>query len=271
MRLRKDVNVYVFDPKAKFFNLAVELEDVPGALLSVLRTLQNMRVNILGSFSSVDRHTGTGTWSAFVEDSGYTPSDFKEQLSSSPHVLDVIAVESKDGFLVDGMHFPLTFNTGDRAFFGTAKYISRMFAAMREEFGTGGETIVYNEGYTCGRDVWLGYLERMGPEFVRSHLEAVLKVYQAVGWFEVDATKLDELNKSVTVRAGGCFECEGKRSDTAYSNFVRGHLAGGLGVIFGTDMSCEETSCIATGAEACEFQLSPKQVPQGNAAVVLDR
>jgi len=50
----------------------VELKNVPGALHGVLEIIRHLKLNVLGSFSSVDPQGKTGVRSAFVEDSRHT-------------------------------------------------------------------------------------------------------------------------------------------------------------------------------------------------------
>lgn len=258
MRLRKDVNIYLHHPSEKFFQVAVELRNVPGALHGLLGVVSEMNLNVLSSFSSVDPFGKTGVWSAFVKDSDHTTSELKRRISASKYVLDSVVMESNDGFLVDNIHFPLAFNTGDRAVMMGAGYIARMLAAVRKEFGSGGDVIVYNEGRSYGKDVGAYYNNELGVEFVRSNLLSVLKLYQALGWFKIEEMERNQGGRSAVLRVSECFECEGKTSPKPYSHFVRGHLGGSLSAYLGEDLECEETKCIAVGSRFCEFSLKPK-------------
>ncbi len=259
MRLRKDVNVYLYDPSKKFFQLTVELKNAPGALSSVLGILQDLNLNILGSFSSVTAHDMSGVWSAFVEDSRHTATELKKKISSSRYVLDSIVVESKEGFLVDSVHFPLSWNTGDRAVMWRAKYLGGMFDKMRETFGTGGEVLIYEQGHVHGEQTWAEHAARLGAEFTRSNLRDVLKIYQALGWFKIDEIDQSERDQTVTIRISESFECDGRKSVKPYSHFVRGHLCGCLTAILGEQMECKEIRCTAVGDEQCEFVLKHKE------------
>jgi predicted hydrocarbon binding protein len=258
MRLRKDVNVYLHDPGATFFHVVVELENVPGALQGLLGVLRNMKLSVLSSFSSVDSSAKTGVWSAFVEDSGRTASELKKVVSSAPHVVDSVVISSKEGYLVDGVHFPLALNTGDRAVMMTTKYVMNMLSSVRKEFGSGGDVIVYQEGRSYGSDVGAHYLKRLGSDFVRSNLFEVLQLYQALGWFKLEALDLNLSDHMVTVWTSGCFECEDRKSPKPYSHFVRGHLEGSVSAFLGERLECDEVKCIASGDQFCEFVLKPQ-------------
>jgi predicted hydrocarbon binding protein len=258
VRLRKQVNVYLHHPSRKLFHLVVELKNVPGALHDVLGVIRDLNLNILGSFYSADSAASTGVWSGFVEDSHHTAAELKEKLSSSQLILDSIVIESKEGFLVDATLFPIALNTGEKAVMMEAGYLGRMLAAVRKRFGTGGESIIHEEGQGYGRDAWTHYVTMLGSGFLRSNLQDVLKLYQALGWFKLEGVDWNDTDRSVTVRTRGNFECEGAKSSSPYSHFVRGHLAGGLTAIMGKEMACEETKCIAVGDEYCEFVLRPR-------------
>lgn len=255
MRFRKDVNVIVFNPAKRFLHIAVQLKNNPGALESVVHTITVLRLNILGSFSSVDPGADTGVWSAFVEDESHTTSQLKEMLGKSPYVVDVVVAESRDGLLVDSIHFPLAWNSGDRAVMMRDRYLNAMFDSIRGTFGSGGEAILYQEGFAYGKESWDEFVGRLGRSFVRSHLKDVLMIYQAVGWFKLERVEHDEGSSRVALSTGGNFECEGAESREPHSHFVRGHLAGAMTAVMGRRMACRETRCVAKGDGGCAFVL----------------
>jgi predicted hydrocarbon binding protein len=258
VRLQKDVNVYLHYPSGKFYQIVVELKNVPGALHDFLGVLLDLNLNILGSFSSVDAMAKTGVWSGFVEDSQHSAAELKRRISSSTYVLDSVVVESKDGFLVDGVHFPFAFNTGDRAIMMRSKFVGAMLSSVRKQFGSGGDVIIYEEGRAYGLDVWADYVRRLGAGFLRSNLQETMKIYQALGWFRLESVDQSLRDGSITIRTSDSFECEGVKSEGPHCQFVRGHLSGGLTTIMGEEVACKETKCIAAGDKYCEFVLRPK-------------
>ena len=256
MRLRKDVNVYLFDPARKYFHIVIELENVPGALKSVLEVMQGLRLNILGSFTSVDSAARLGVWSGFVEDSDHSAVDLKRKLGASPVVHDAMVVESNKGFLVDSLHFPVTLNTGTRAVMMGTKPLANMLSTVTERFGSGGNVILYEEGASYGRELGREHLLRLGANFILTNLEDVVKLYQALGWFRVDGVKGGPKWEHVVIRVAESFECAGVESKVPHSHFVRGHLEGMLTTWLGRQMECKETLCIAKGDKECEFVLT---------------
>ncbi len=259
MRLRKDVNVYLFDPTRKYFHIVIEMENVPGALRNVLEVMHGIGLNVLGSFSSVDGSARLGVWSGFVEDDEHTAWDLKQRLGASPFVHDAMVVESRQGFLVDGVHFPLAFNTGTRAVMMGAKSLANMLSTVNEKFGTGGNVILFEEGRTYGKDLGEEYLLKLGADFILSNFAEVVKLYQALGWFRVEKVRFDPAEGKVVVDAAESFECEGVESRVPRSHFVRGHLEGMVTTWLGKPMESKETLCAAKGDRVCEFVLTPRQ------------
>lgn len=254
----KRINVYMFDPSRRVLLLSVKLNNVPGALLGVLKILKNHRVNVLGSCSSVETGASTGVWSAFVEGAKLDPVRLKKQIESSEGVLTAATVENTNGFLVDSALFPLAWNTGDRAVMMRHRYLNAMFDRVRETFGSGGDTIIFEEGFAYGNEGWKDLVKSVGRDFARSHVGEMLMIYQAVGWFRMEGAEFGK-EGSVVVRTAENFECERAKSAAPHSQFVRGHLAGSLTAIMGKRMSCEETRCISKGDPVCEFTLSPEK------------
>ena len=250
--------MYLFDPARKYFHIVLELEHVPGALKSVMEVMHGLELNILGSFTSVDSAARLGVWSGFAEDREHTALELKETLSASPMVHDAIVVESRNGFLVDGVHFPVAFNSGTRAVMMGAGALANMLSATTERFGTGGNVILHEEGKSYGRELGQEYLLRLGAEFIMANLGDVVKLYQALGWFRVENVTASEGWDQVVVRAAESFECAGSESKIPHSHFVRGHLEGMLTTWLGRPMECRETLCVAKGDGACEFVLSPR-------------
>ena len=257
MRLRKDVNIYAYYPSAKLFQVVVELENVPGALENVLRVLREQNLNILGSFSSVDILARSGVWSGFVEDSQHSESELREKLSSVKGVLDVLVNQSVGGFLVDEFHFPLSWNTGDRAVLMRCKFLVRMFDRVRESLGSGGETVVYEEGFAYGLETWRNFVAGIGEEFARANWKKILMIYQATGWFKLESAALDSVEMTFRVSTSSSFECGGRKYPRPFSQFIRGHLCGALTAIMGREMVCEEVACVATGSSECQYVLKP--------------
>jgi len=255
MRLQK-ADACLRPQPGRFFHIVVELNNTPGALCNLLRDIEGQGITVLNGSSYVDIFAKTAVWSAFVRDSDRTVSELRDKISSAQHVLDSMVVESKGGFLSGGTHFSLSFNANDRTVLGRNSYFERILRRFREKFGSVGEAILYDEGYAYGKDVGEDYARRLGTGFARANLQEVLEMYETAGWFRLEGVERCERYGLITIRAGENFECEGAQSGGPYSQFVRGHLSGGLTAIMGRETACEETKCIAAGDQSCEFVLN---------------
>jgi predicted hydrocarbon binding protein len=254
--IAKEIPIYVKNPGKKSYQLLVRLENVPGALAEAAAIVERASVNALGGIVSVSKDQGY--WCFFAESSSDGPSaeELVARLRRSKHVLGVEAKEDIEGFLVDTLTFPLKWNTGDRAILMRQQYLVRMFDDIRREFGTGGDVILYREGYAYGRSTWESLEGEIGSEYIRSHFGEVLRIYQAAGWGRVEVVEQDFADKRATIRMHECFECEGHESERPLSSFVRGHLAGAFSALMGAEgVICEETVCAAKGDGHCEFVL----------------
>jgi len=255
----KEIPIYIRNPGKRSYQVLVRLKNVPGALADAAAVIEKASVNVLGGIVSASKDQGC--WCFFGESSGDGPTaeELVAQLKRSRHVLDAEAKEDLEGFLVDTMTFPLKWNTGDRAILMRQQYMVRMFDDIKKEFGSGGEVILYREGFAYGRSTWEGLEGEIGAEYVRSHFGEVLGIYQAAGWGRVEVVDHDFAGKRAKVRMYENFECEGHQSDRPLSSFVRGHLAGAFSALMDAEsVSCEETMCTAKGDGYCEFVLMEK-------------
>ena len=258
MRLQKEGGACVHRQPEKFFHVVVELNNVPGALCNVLRDLGDFGISVLDGSSSVDIYSRTAVWSAFVRDSDRTVSQLKGKISSSQNVLDSMVVESESGFFSGGTRFSLSSNAEGMTLMGRGIHPERILRKLRERFGAEGERILYDEGHACGKEVGVDYTRRLGVGFARANLLDVFEMYETARWFRLEGVERFKRYGVVTVRTRESFECEGARSSRPYSQFLRGHLSGGLTAILGKEMACEETKCVAAGDENCEFVLSSR-------------
>lgn len=256
VRFPKAVNVAVFHPSQKVLLVTAELRGGLGALIPVLEVLMKENARVLGSSSFAPRGAASGSWSAFVEGERLDAVKLKRSIGSLEGVVTATVKESTDGLLVDSELFPLVWNGGDRMVMMRCQYLRATFEKMKEMFGSGGDTIVFDEGFAFGNEAGKDFARALGKEFTQSHLREMLMIYQSVGWFRLEGVDLRE-NGTIVLRAAENFECEGAKSETPHSHFVRGHLAGAASATTGARMSCEETMCVAMGDPVCEFTLQP--------------
>lgn len=256
MRFPKAVNVAVFYPSKKVLLVTAELRDGLDVLISVLEVLRKAKANVLGSSSFIPKGATSGSWNAFVEGDKLDATELKEKIGSLEGVVAVTTKESTNGLLVDSELFPLIWNGGDRMVMMRCRYLNATFEKMKETFGSGGDAIIFDEGFTFGNEAGKDFARALGKEFTRSHFRELLMVYQSVGWFRLEGVQPSK-DGTIVLRATENFECEGAKSEKPHSHFVRGHLAGAASAITGGKMTCEETKCIASGDPVCEFTLRP--------------
>jgi len=254
---RKDIMVYLYNPRKRFFHVVVELRD-EGALPSLFSSLSQMGLSVMNAFTSPDGGRNR-ICSLFAEarDDRVTASQLKGILDSWPQVIRSWARESKSGFLVEAAHFPLALNTGQRVVVLGQRRLSNIFHRLTSRLGGEAANILYEEGFSLGKnsaEVFIYYM--VGERFVRENLEDILMVYSATGWGRPELVKTDVASGEYIILIRDCFECEGLKTGRPQSHFVRGHLCGLLSTISRRPLSCVETKCLAAGHEHCEFHLS---------------
>ena len=252
---RKDVMVYEYDPEKRFFHVVISLKNKPGALAEAARLMAGAGLNVLSSFTSAGSKGERGYWSLFAESGGKSSEEVSELLRSSGFVEEVAVKEDKEGFVVEGAHFPLAWNTGERALLLMTGTVARMGRKMRETFGTGAEVIFFGEGRALGESAAKRLAKVLPAGFAERNIEEVLRIYSAIGWFRVLGVSRSE--EEVRVRAGESFECSEAKTGRPNSVFIRGNIASFVGTLLGKEMNCEEVRCVAAGDDYCEFVLRP--------------
>jgi predicted hydrocarbon binding protein len=99
-------------------------------------------------------------------------------------------------------------------------------------------------------------IKNVGANRVRAQMGVLNRFLAAQGWGEIEAER-GPGKDSFTVRVDDCFECSAHASSRRGCNFMRGYLAGGAKATFGKDYESRETKCCLSGADACEFVLTP--------------
>jgi predicted hydrocarbon binding protein len=252
---QKDVMVFHYDPKRKFYLVTLQLKNVPGALGNLTNLLGVRGVNILEGFFAPFANGDYGTFSFFVE-STKTRMDkdwLREFLESCIYVSEVAVKEGVEGFLTDSLNFPVVWNTGDRAIVMRVGNLQVMLDTIRE---AGGAFVVYEGGFQSGKSTWENLFSTFRPK-TKEGLSEVLQIYSAVGWGRVELLDLSMNKKSAKIRMTDGFECTGLTSKECCSHYIRGHLAGAMSAFFGIDLKGVETKCLAKGDKYCEFELSP--------------
>jgi predicted hydrocarbon binding protein len=254
----KDMMVYVFGANKRFFHVVIQLKNEPGALSAVSALLAQARFNILEGFTSTLGGKDIGTWSFFAEatEGSLTSGDLKALLVASKYVGGVVVNESENGFLLDTIHFPLRWNSGERAMTMRTDTFTMILNRMKDIFGSGGDVIVYHQGREAGRQGFGDLARDIGDGKIASTLTTILPCYAAVGWGRPELISADPESSSITLRMWGNFECEGQKSEKPNSQFIRGHIAGLFSKVMAVELECSETKCTAMVESYCEFVVS---------------
>jgi predicted hydrocarbon binding protein len=254
----KDVLVFERPAGRKVFLVTVDLKNELGAVSDISDRSAKLKLNILTGFTSTPGTDNIGRFSYLAEarDPSLTAAAPKTELESSKYLVSCSVKEPHNNLLVDSLNFPLRWNNGDRAVMLRTEFFSAMATKIRTVLGTGADVTLYELGYDHGFPSWKNIVEDYETTTL-DDLEELMSFYTAVGWGRTQAIAFDPAAKTTTVRMFDNFECAYSSSAAPTSHFVRGHLAGAFSAIFKSPMKVEETHCIATGDEYCEFEAQP--------------
>jgi predicted hydrocarbon binding protein len=254
----KDVIVYRFDPKKKYFLISVHLENKPGALGNLANLLAIRGINILEGFFGGMSYGDKATVSFFLESTNQQMDEgwLKDFLSSSVYISDIKVKSGVEGFLTDSLNFPVTWNNGDRAVLMRVEGLRVMLDAVKATEPGVGEEAIYQQGYSYGRAAWDNLLAVHRPK-TREGLEEMLRIYIATGWGETELLDVNLSRNHARIRMDEAFESTGLNTGKPECYFIAGHLAGMMSAYFRAEVKTVETKCRAQGDAFCEFQISP--------------
>ena len=253
----KDVMVFRYDPKKKYFIVSMHLENKPGALGNLANLLGIRGINILEGFFGGMTYSEKAVVSFFIEsinqqiDEGW----IKDFLASSVYVSDVEVRSPVEGFLVDSLNFPMTWNNGDRAILMRVEGLRVMLDAVKSAYADTGEAEIYRMGFSYGRAAWDNLMQIHRPK-TKEGLAEMLKIYIATGWGKFELLEFNPSHLRARVKLMDGFESEGLSTGKPECYFIGGHLAGCLSSYFGADVKAQETKCLSRGDSHCEFEVS---------------
>jgi predicted hydrocarbon binding protein len=134
-----------------------------------------------------------------------------------------------------------------------------MVGAMSERFGSGGRLISYEEGFAIGSRATGAFRAIVRGDLRRFMGEAV-KLYQAIGVGVCEVLEANFDTSHFVLRLSDNIECAGLRTDKPNSQWIRGHICGGVTTALQIPMECRETRCIAMGDTHCEFEIKKVDV-----------
>jgi predicted hydrocarbon binding protein len=256
---RKLILAFHFSPNEKTFHIVVRMKDVPGAASEVLSLLSD-RIDLIGS-QTYSLPDGKAVWNGFAralsrQESGRT---LKRLLASSPIVEACEVRESDRGLLVDSYHSGLESGPGRRAVMMPLAGFTHMFDRLVRDFGTGGETILFEEGSALGKS---------SGEYLNSHLpsgsldwktKALVTMFRAVGYGDPHLKVLSP-GKKYSLLFRDCFECSGAVGSRKECGFFRGQLSGTISTLANEEFDSEEVECRLRGATHCQFVVASKRL-----------
>jgi predicted hydrocarbon binding protein len=248
-----------YAPGKKLFHIVVKLSDLPGSYSSILELLRS-KVNLIGT-TTYSLSDGTAMFSGFAESlfKNQTPRDIERIIRGSRASLEVMVTQSEHGLLVDTFHRGLVVDSEDYMLLRRGG-LTHMFDQVAKMLGSGGEALLYQEGFTLCQMDSEDMIRMIGLDQVKAQYDVLNRVLAAEGW-GVLVPKKARKSGSFSVVVQDCFECsEGAKSRTG-CNFMRGYLVGAMEKIYGFEAECNEVKCVLKGAPACEFVIGPRKQP----------
>jgi len=255
---KKEALGLYFTPRVKSFHVVVRLKDVPGSLSSVLGLLRD-RVNLVGSISYSLENEGA-IWSGFGTSlsKGETEGKLKKSLERLPLVLECEVKGSDNGLLIDSFHSGLEVAPDRPAVVLPIVGVSRIYDHLARILGSGGETLLFEEGSALGKSSGQYLNTKLGQDRLDWKVEALLGTYRVIGW-GVASVKVEKPRTRYRVSIHDCMECAGMGKDRKGCNLVRGCLTGAVSTLSNDKFNCEETKCRFRGDPFCEFLLSKEE------------
>lgn len=247
-------------PNTKYFLLNLEIRNRMGDLAAVSSLLAEGKFDILnGSFFRGD-NGAPGFWQVYVLPlkPATTSDELGKLLTACPDVLSFEIKESKDGFLVDSLTFPIKLSSGQRAMIIRNEIWNSMLQKTREKFSSGGDVIIYDQGVTAGRVSGKDLVRELGREKISRQLDQVVAWYQSLGWGKASVLSFRPSPLNLVIRMSESAECYGQKSPKPTGHFVRGHIIGVIEEIFAIEARCIETSCLAMGNDCCQFVIDQR-------------
>jgi predicted hydrocarbon binding protein len=256
----KRVMTSVYEPGKTLILGVLEISDEPGSLAEVAGILSKSGVNLRQSESYASSIGTNAIWS-FIGEVGhdFDLKSIENAFHVSPRVKNCELVKSDSGFLSNTLQFPIETTQGARLMLLSPSLLTSAFAEMKKIFGTGGNTLLYNEGLAAGRE----YTSSIPRELLALGMDRTLKrdkdpigIFVSLGWGLLEMVEAPPDKSKIVVAIRENFEAVGMKATGPNCQFVRGFLAGSFSAAVGRMLQCTETECIAAGDPACVFTLT---------------
>lgn len=251
--MRKREFSFYFAEGRSLFHIVARIPDEPGSLGRIINLL-GPHVNFIGT-STYTLHDRTAIFSGYAEalKKEESAEQLKALVASSKVAMDVSVMPGQDGILVDTYHTGFE-AYGEEMMLFRRKAMASMLAQVYKLLGSGGETLLYEEGKAIGRSNMEETVRAIGKERVGNNITYLRKRLRALGWGDVDAPVKGDRTR---LQIKDCFECSANTDSRTGCHFWRGYIVGNRGAIDGKDPAAEEVKCVLRGDEVCEFVITP--------------
>jgi predicted hydrocarbon binding protein len=252
--MKQSLGLY-YSPRVKSFHIVVRLKDVPGALSSVLELLRD-HVDLVNSIS-YSLEDDSAIWSGFGKSlsKAETEGKLKNLVKRSPMVLECEVKGSDHGLLIDSFHSGIEVAPDRPAVVFPLVGVSRIYDHLARILGSGGETILFEEGSALGKSSGQYLNAMLGRGRLDWKVKALLGTYAIIGWGS-GSLEVEKPGARFRVRVLDCMECSGMGKDRRGCNLLRGCLTSAVSTLAGIKFECEETKCRFRRDHFCEFLLS---------------
>jgi len=247
---------FQYSPGKRMVHVVAWISDEPGTLASLLTALKS-QVN-LASTSSYSLGGNGAIFSGFGEvlSDSTNATALQGMTAKLPDVSCCQVWESRDGLLVDRFHTGFQAGVGEPYVILPARALSETFEGIVRTFGSGGQTILYEQGLDYGKSRAELYKEIIGKHPER-RLDDLTAIVGALGYGKSTAT-FEPSGKAMTLTSIECFECSTPTHTGRRCKFLLGMAVGIFSALFDKELAGEETLCRHDGNEHCEFVLRAK-------------
>jgi predicted hydrocarbon binding protein len=258
------LNVFALAHGRRLCHIAVTVRGSPVSFGTLAARVVSSGLDILDGFTTVDNTQRTALCSFFAEvrENNFDLNRLKTDIGSFPFVISCQVRESKDGFMLDTVNFPIRSTTGERILLVKQDAFSDSLDRIRSMTGGAADILVFEMGFAAGQRDASAILHEFGRERIFDQSIDLSLAYRSLGWGKAHLVKINPDGPRLEIVVEECFECEGRVSNRSVCYFMGGHLAGGAYEIFRTMLRCEETKCSGLGDHHCEFVLGPLDVSQ---------
>jgi predicted hydrocarbon binding protein len=253
---RKMIFPFYYAPGERMVHVVARIADEPGTLASLLGALGKV-VNLVGTSSySIGKDAAIFSGFGKAISASVTAKEIQEKAERVPNVRSCEVWESNQGLLVDRFHMGFQGGVGEPYLMFPIRGLSETFEGIVNQFGSGGETILYNQGLDYAKARAAAYRKMMGPH-PENRVDELAALVGALGYGKSEA-HFESSGRELILTSRECFECSTPTKNGRTCSFLRGMAAGIFSALFNRELVSEETKCRQRGDELCEFTLTAK-------------